>query len=75
MKSTVKKPEPLSDTELDLLECIARRNGGLSVSLVKHLNPESRQAFGDLLKRNLLKRSGETYLATPDAYLTLENGL
>lgn len=65
----------LTDTQLDLLMTIARRNSGFPAPFVKHLKPDSRSAFNDLVQRRLLHRAGETYIATADAYLCLESSL
>lgn len=73
MTNEVKRTVTLTDTQLDLLSCIAERKQlGLPVAFVKHLKPESREGFDGLVKQELLRRSGEKYIATPDAYLTLE---
>ena len=67
--------ETLTDPQLELLCLVAKKRDGFPTAFQKHLLPESQQAFAVLLKRELIRKNGENYVATADGYLLLENGL
>lgn len=73
--SVALRPETLTDAELELLCLTAKKRDGFPTAWLKHLIPASQQAVTVLLKRELIRKSGENYIATADGYLLLENGL